>query len=306
MERKPLFKNVRIIVNPASGQDDLLLSVVNRIFRPLGIQWRVYITQGEGDGRDLARKALRKGTDLVIVHGGDGTIMEVANGLLGHEVPMAVLQGGTGNAIAAEFGVSARLEDALRAIALGLGHVRPMDVGQVVFDAQQDPCHFLLRADTGLSTEVMRETSAEMKSRFGILAYAVTLAQKLTQSPDITFMLDIDGEAVHARGAACVIANIGSVGALDMRIGPSVQPDDGLLDVFVLNTQAPTLLSVAASALQLADLTDVFDHWQARAVAVRTDHPLPMGLDGDPYAETPFRASVLPGALPVFVPHSAI
>ncbi len=304
MQRKPPFQDVRIIVNPAAGQQDLLLSVVNRVFHPLGIQWRVYITEEAGHGHQLARKALRKNADLVIAYGGDGTIMEVINGLVGHDVPLAILQGGTGNAIATEFGVPAQLETALRQIALGLGRVQRMDVGRASFDTGHKPRYFLLRADAGLSTEVMRDTPAELKARFGVLAYAVTLARKLATAPDTTFTLDIDGETHNVTGAACIIANIGSVGALDFDIGPGVRADDGQLNVFVLNTAVPTLLSLAANALTRADFESAFQHWPAREVRLSTDQPLPMGLDGDPFAETPFQVKVLPGALPVFVPHN--
>ena len=90
--------------------------VLNRIFNRYGVDWDVSITRKYGDATEFARRAAESGFDLVAGYGGDGTQMEVANGLLGSGVPQAILPGGTGNAMAHDLGISLVLQEATELI----------------------------------------------------------------------------------------------------------------------------------------------------------------------------------------------
>ncbi len=92
------FKRVHVIVNPASGRDQPILHVLNSVFHPANVDWDIYVTKAAGDARRLAAEAVQAGADAVAVYGGDGTVAEVAAGLLGSEMPLAILPGGTTNA----------------------------------------------------------------------------------------------------------------------------------------------------------------------------------------------------------------
>ena len=92
------IQHVEVIVNPASGKNRPILNTLNDIFRQYDIQWNISITHQEGDGERLAQQALEKNPDLVMVYGGDGTVMEVVNGIGDSDTPLVILPGGTGNA----------------------------------------------------------------------------------------------------------------------------------------------------------------------------------------------------------------
>src|SRR4051794_19444696 len=113
--------NVFVIINPASGQDRPILGILNRVFHAAGINWEVGLTKQSGDALRMAREAVIAGADVVAVYGGDGTVMEVATGLSGSDVPLAIFPGGTANVMAVELGIPGALEEA---VALVCGEAR--------------------------------------------------------------------------------------------------------------------------------------------------------------------------------------
>src|SRR5690606_7132602 len=128
------------------------------------------VTHKEGDGTRLAQEAVANGFDLVASYGGDGTISEVTRGLINTGVPLAVLPGGTANALAMGLGVPFNLPGAIDAIFNS--RVEAMDLGEA------NGRTFVLRADMGLSTKMAQQASRELKDRFGVVAYAISGLQR--------------------------------------------------------------------------------------------------------------------------------
>jgi YegS/Rv2252/BmrU family lipid kinase len=292
------LRRVKVIANPASAGDSPFLGTMNRIFLRHHIRWNLSVTNRYGDGKRFARKAAKKEAyDLVIALGGDGTICDVANGLVGRETPLAILAGGTGNAVAAELRVPHQLERALEQICTGQGQIQQVDMGKV------GETYFLLRADTGLSTVVMQETSREMKERLGVLAYLASFARTFTEPPRQTpYRLLIDGQVVESRGAACIISNMGSVGTLGLTLGKRIRFDDGLLDVHVLRNDFVAVLAAAASMIDLTNFDEVFQHWRGREITIQAPEGQTVQCDAEPCTHTPVTITMVPQALAVFIP----
>jgi diacylglycerol kinase (ATP) len=136
-------QRVFVVINPAAGQDQPILKSLNKIFQENGVDWDIAITKDRGDGQRLAREAVRAGVDLVVVNGGDGTVMECASGLIGSNVPMVILPGGTANVMARELGLPFDLIEALTLAVNPEAVIRSVDMGQV------GEHYFLLRAGMG-------------------------------------------------------------------------------------------------------------------------------------------------------------
>jgi diacylglycerol kinase family enzyme len=100
-----MYKNIHVVINPASGKAEPILSILNQVLHPHDIAWYNSVTHEAGDCTGLVREALERKVDLVAVYGGDGTVMEAANGLMGSEIPLLVLPGGTGNVFSIEIGI---------------------------------------------------------------------------------------------------------------------------------------------------------------------------------------------------------
>ncbi len=296
------YDNIHMIINPAAGQAHPILHTVNKVFHAHKIAWDVSITQHDRPGAQLARRAVEAGADLVVVYGGDGTVQDVVNGLVGHDVPLAILHGGTGNAMAHELGIPRDLAQAAELIA-GEHALRGVDVGEVTpLDDPDNGRYFMLRASIGLQTEILESATREFKDRFGNLAYVMASLHSLADSEPRTYHLTIDGEDVSGAGLTCMITNSASVGGRNSFLFASdVDPCDGLLDVFVLDTSFEALISALSSALD-TEAAPYNQHWTGRDISVQAETQQVVTLDGEPFTETPVRVTVLPQALRVVVP----
>jgi diacylglycerol kinase (ATP) len=108
------IKTIHIVINPASGRTEPILSIVNAAMKEAGIHWDVSITKEKGDGLKLAKAAVKQGPDIVGVYGGDGTTMEVISGLMGSEMPLTILPGGSANVLANELNIPMDLKEACK------------------------------------------------------------------------------------------------------------------------------------------------------------------------------------------------
>jgi len=292
------YRTIEVIINPAAGVDEPILKPLNAVFQKHGVDWNVSITKQAWDGRRLARRAVERGVDLVAVYGGDGTLMEVASGLVGTNVPLAILPGGTGNVIAVELNIPRELDQSAELIFQPGCRLRPVDVGQI------GEYYFMLRASVGFEVAVVRRTTRELKDRFGLLAYGFAALEALSEPVHARYELTIDRQEIETEGFSLLIANAGSLGRLNLVLNSSIKPDDGLLDVMMLNTRPETIVSIAASVIQLDNFTASLQHWQGREISVRSIPPQQVQGDGELFGETPFTARVVPGAVKVVVPGS--
>ena len=108
MEKK--IKNIRIIINPAAGKGESILPVINASMKEAGIKWEVSVTHQKGDAIRFAKDAVKEGVDALAVYGGDGTLTEAIIGLMGSDIPLAILPGGSANVMATELGIPAALK----------------------------------------------------------------------------------------------------------------------------------------------------------------------------------------------------
>jgi diacylglycerol kinase (ATP) len=287
---------VCVVINPAAGRPEPILTRIARTWGETAIRWDVTVTHKAGDAERAARAAVRCRVDAVAVYGGDGTIMEVANGLLGSKVPLAILPGGTANAFAATLKLPGRLEDACALLARETPAIRTVDAGQL------GERHFLLRAGAGLEARVINRTRRAAKRRLGILAYSLTALRMLRAAPRARYHLRLDGQTHVVEGVSCMVANSGNLGINGLAVSPDCRIGDGLLDVFILQrTNFATLVSLAAAILRGRNHL-ALAHWQAQTAAIEVDPPQPVVCDGERAGTTPIEARIIPAALRVVVP----
>lgn len=298
---------VHVVVNPALSRRIPLLAILNQAFNDAGIDWDISITHGTGDGSVLARRAVESGAGVVAVYGGDGTVMEVASGLLGTDVPMLILGGGTGNLVASELRLPTQLDRACDLVCGESFATRRIDVGMI----GEQP--FLLRIGCGIEVGVVQEATRELKDQFGKWAYVWAAIKRLQETPEADYTLVLDGrEEVRASGVACVVANAGTVGVGRLTLAPSVDVCDGKLDVFLLkraNIEGIVQLAGKMTGLDrilkeefpALDASERVTQWTVSTVEIRTDPVLDIQVDGDVIAKTPQSVRVLPAALRVVV-----
>jgi YegS/Rv2252/BmrU family lipid kinase len=290
---KVTCKRLHIIVNPAAGQNTPFLQTMNTAFQAADIDWDLFVTKKPGDGRRLAQEAVQAGADVVAAYGGDGTVGEVAAGLVGSDIPLAIFPGGTANVMSVELGIPGDLAGAL-ALVCGHGVLRPVDMGQI------GDRLFMLRAMVGYTADMTRMTAREDKNRLGSLAYILSGLRVLPNIQSIPYKLTLDGKMVEAPGTICYVANSGNLGLPGVTLNARIDISDGLLDVVLIEAERiGAILKVAASA---AGLTELLNHWQVREVTVEAEPPQTVEVDGEVVDPTPLTARVLPQAVRVIVP----
>jgi YegS/Rv2252/BmrU family lipid kinase len=223
--------------------------------------------------------------------------MEVASGLIGSDVPMAILPGGTANVMSIELGVPRDLVEASALAVTYPVHTRKVDMGKI------GDHFFMLRASVGFEAAMVEGADRELKNRFGVLAYAISAFQALIEPQMARYQLSLDGEEVEVEGMTCIIANSGTMGSAMFSLAPNILVDDGLLDVVVVRkADLPSLVSLAASVVGGQENQSNLNHWQVRKVMVASDPPLNLQADGEIIGETPVTAEIIPSAVGVIVP----
>ncbi len=295
-----------LIVNPAAARTrSAAVRGVEEVFRREGWQIDSHATGGPGDARTMAAEGIASGAEMVVVFGGDGTTMQAAAAMVGTEVPLAVIPGGTGNQLAGNLRVPPGARRA--AVALLAGTARPLDLGRV---ERNDGSHyFAVACGTGVDARVMAETLPQQKRKWGTMAYLATTIRLLPDLQALPFLLTIDGVEYDAAAAVVLVANCGELTTpVALKLGAGISPEDGVLDVIVLHAEsAGGGLRAMWDLLRDAQGTygkDVFAaHARGTAITVTCDagEP-PMQIDGELAGVTPFSAIVVPGAIRVVHP----
>ncbi len=288
-----------VVINPVSGQGDLQ-AAQRKIAQYLAdCQWmfEIYETTGQEKLAPIVRDRVAQGCNLVIVAGGDGTISEVADGLIGTNVPIGILPGGTGNVFAQALNIPMTLEKALHIVG-GMSK-QQIDMLQVNDKA------FLLNISIGVSATVIANTSRQDKRRFGRLAYVWSGVMRLFGFKAHRFYLNIDGEQEKVKAQELAIVNVGQLGIATLKWGPDIEHTDGEADLVLL--RAKTLLDYLS--LGFAFLIGRQRNSRPiryirinRAVEISTKRPMDVQGDGDVIGQTPIRVEVLPQAVTVITP----
>jgi len=195
-----------VIFNPIAGaRARRRLDTVLEEMQRLGVTVVLRETRSPGDAEVFAREVTAAAFDAVIVAGGDGTLNEAVNGLADLSIPVAVLPFGTANVLAHEIGMP-RHPARLAAIAAS-GPVRPISVGEAMFEDRPAARRFLLMTGVGFDAEVVEGVDPDLKRRTGKLAFVWSILKQLWRYRRTEFSVTVEGEdGVFERRAASAVA----------------------------------------------------------------------------------------------------
>jgi len=295
---------VLCITNPAAARTrPRSVDAIMRILDAAGWDADLVATTGPGDARRLAAEGVADGVEMVAVFGGDGTTMQAAAALVGTDVSLGVLPGGTGNLLAGNLRIPSSPARAARALVTA--SPKRFDLGRM---QRPDGLHyFAVACGAGYDARVMAGTTMALKRRWGMGAYVATTLRLVGQIRSTAHVITIDGVEYDANAAMVLVANCGEVIPPWIRLGAGIRPDDGLLDVIVVRANGfGQSVRAVWDMLRAAPNVEGFDTYvgYARGHEIRVEtHPVqPVQLDGEPGGETPFTATVVPGAVSIMVP----
>lgn len=266
-----------------------------------GWSTQLAVTGGRDDARTLAAQAVTAGVDVVAVFGGDGTTMQAARALIGTEVALGLIPGGTGNVLAGNLRIPT---DPIRAARILVrGRRRVIDLGRAVLP---DGEHFFgVAVGAGIDARIMGETALVHKRRWGIGAYMATTLRVLPDVRNTACVVTVDGETLETNAALVMIMNCGEMIPPLVRIRPEINPEDGFLDMVTVAADSPwqglrglfrVILDGRRGEIRK---TPYIRYARGIKFTVESAEPLPVQFDGDPVGDTPFTAEVVPRALTV-------
>lgn len=293
---------VLLITNPAAARTRAAtVAGVLGVLRSGGWEAEVLATGGPGDARALAEYGVREGVDVVAVFGGDGTTMQAAAALVGTNVSLGVVPGGTGNLLAGNLRVPMSPLRAAQVIVRG--REKRFDLGRI--DRVDGSHYFAVACGAGYDARVMAGTASAQKHKWKFAAYVATTFRLLDELRVARHFITVDGVEYEAEAAMVLVANCGEVIPPFVRLRSGITPDDGMLDVIVLRA-SNVIESVRAVWHLLRERPSgggkYIGYARGREIRVVTDPVEPVQLDGEPGGVTPFTATVVPGAISIMVP----
>jgi len=321
-----------IIVNPAAGQDEPFLKTLNTIFKEAGWDYEVRVTQKAGDARQFAEEAVEKGATLVATYGGDGTVIEAASGLVGTNVPLGILPGGTGNMMSKALGIPQDFAEACALLVSDKKSCPPVRMGEIwagpnvrsaadpaaekrlpgreaahTGDLPEPAFAFFQLIGVGLEAQMVEGADREAKDRLGILAYGIAALQALAQPQVSRYRLELDGKVVETEGVTCMVAIVENLGisGLAEALGSPNHPDD--LDVMVLKkVDLQAFVELLATVRGRKPSIGAIEHWHAKRVRVDAKPPQVAQADGEVLGDTPVEVEIVPEPVMIIVPKDSL
>lgn len=294
---------VCIITNQHAGQAQGLGAAIPpaiSLWQAHGWQVDEWVVTHPGHAQELARAAVAQRYDLVIAAGGDGTVNEVANGLIGSDVVLAPLPVGTVNVWAREAGYSMNIITAVQQIMTGV--VGRMDVGRI------GERFFVLMAGVGFDADVVKHLYSRDKRRFGVLAYIGRIITVVWGFRGVDVQLQFDDEIMDVRALMMVVGNTPWYASF-IPFTPKATIDDGYLDICLISgstmVRGPWQFIGLYLKLYFGWHDPSIIYRRVRQVHIRGG-ALPVQIDGDFIGMTPSIIEVVPRALHVLVTTTAV
>ncbi|NPV46776.1 MAG: diacylglycerol kinase family lipid kinase [Armatimonadetes bacterium] len=284
-----------LIANPAARrvETEVPLSQLVEWLAAEGVHADLRVTATAGDGERLAREAIDQGATRIIAAGGDGTLNEVLQALVGRDVELALLPLGTGNVMARSMGLDERdLRQACRVAATG--EAKLIDVGRM------GPRYFAATAGAGLDAQVALNLDPRWKRHLGRLAYFGEFFRTVMVAEPRTFRVEADGEAITGPMWGVLICNTNEY-TWRMRPSAGAREDDGLLDaVLIHRTGFLDLIDLTARMFIEGETAEGHPNATVLRVgrlSIAADPPVPWQVEGDVGGMTPVSVEVVPRSL---------
>jgi len=242
------------------------------------------------------KRALAKGTELIFVWGGDGTVQRCIDAAAGSDAALAILPAGTANLLATNLGIPRDIE---QAVDIGLlGERRKLDVGR--FNGEK----FAVMAGAGFDASMIQQADGSLKERLGRVAYVWTGSQQLRAKP-FKAKIEVDGAPWYTGAASCIL--VGNVGRLfgGVEVFADARPDDGRLELGVVNADGVTdwVRTLARAAVGQAERSPLVQATSAKKIKVKLNRKVLYEIDGgDRKKVKSFGIKVEPAAITICLP----
>ena len=282
------------------------------------------------EATELARDAVMRGAKVVIAAGGDGTVSEVANGIVHTDAALGVLPVGTNNSWALQMGIPALnpwwpgtnvvkmvadIEERIaRPLTANYYGTVILNAAQVLVDGRTVAVdmgevsgrYFLNWAGIGLDAAILESIPQKEKRTWGSWAYLFTTIGALGRGSSTDVQLILDGKALKVNTQEIIVSNIRLYGGM-LEIGAKARVNDAKLDVCIFKGDSFfTFIQHALKILSHQHIGDpMVEYYQCSEIVIESACAMPVHLDGEPFTQTPLTIRAVPSALKVIIPKKA-
>jgi len=297
-----VITSVTVLTNPASGHGNAPHAAERAIARlqARGVDAVEVIGRDADHARVMLREALDRGTDAVVVAGGDGVIRLALQELAHRDVPLGIVPAGTGNDHARAFGVP-RDDPAAAADVVADGRMRTVDLG-LITGGDGSRTWFGTVVAAGFDS-LVSDRANRMRWPPGRMRYNLAMLAELSKLRLLPFRLSFDGGTpVDCQLTMAAIGNTKSYGG-GMLICPGAEPTDGLLDITMITSASRSRLVRLFPTVFKGTHIELDTVHTRRATVVTVECPgINAYADGDFACALPAEIRAVPGALRVLVP----
>jgi len=291
------FSRIAVIFNPNAGRRRERQAAVDRfaaLLTEAGSTVDICPTQHPNHATELAREAVARGCDLVVANGGDGTMNEVLQALVGTEVALGFWPGGTANVLAAEIGFPRDVNQVVERIRRG--EVRRVTVGRA------NNRYFLLMAGVGLDAAVSAAVDPGLKKTLGKAAFGIAALKYIWNWDLQPVRVQLPGEEVVGRFV--VAGNARSYGG-GFKLTPAADLSDPDLDICIFqsgNRLEYLKYALAAVAGWHRGMENVvYRKVRAARIESAAGEDAPVQLDGEVTGGLPLQLEAIPEAVKLLV-----
>ena len=278
---------ILFIVNPISGQGNKT-SVVSRLSKK---DCKVVYTEYAGHAEILAREAEE---DIVVAVGGDGTVNEVARGLIGTGKTLGIIPRGSGDGLALHLGLSHDLNKCLKIIEKG--NTREIDAGTI------NGRYFFSVCGVGLDA-IVSERFAK-SGRRGLASYIEQAIHSWKGHKSEKYVLDIDGKRIAHEAVMVTVGNSDQWGH-GAKVAPLADSSDGILDITVVEDFKDIEIPMLAYRLMTGtvNMAENIHCYKGKSIDIIRENPGQAHADGDWFeAGKLLEIRILEHSLKVLVP----
>lgn len=292
------MKQVLALINPKSGVggSHRYISAVEKIWDTPEHDISFQFSQSAEDGTAKVRRAIKRGTDTILVIGGDGMANSIGSELVGTDIRFGIIPAGSGNGFARHFNIPLHPIEAAKALLEG--HTQRIDVGKV------NDRYFFVTCSMAWDGALVE--SFEKYPFRGIVPYVLAGAQQLLEYKAQPFHVDLDDEQLEFKHPLIfTVANLSQFGS-DVLVAPDAKADSGNLELVAIEKKnMPLVLSQIHLFIEKTfHKHPLVTNRHFKTMAVHRENASPIQIDGELMkAETDIRIEVLPRALNVIIPN---
>lgn len=282
------------IINPVAGKGATkeMMPVINEAFK--GYKTDMKISKCVGDATKIAKSNSKEYTDIISV-GGDGTLVEIINGLAGFEGNLGIIPAGTGNDFARTIDLPKELMSCIDVILNG--KTKAIDVPKV------NEKVFLNVASFGIDGGIIIDTDKIKQKVSGTPAYILGSLKGILGYKPYAVKIEIDELVIEREIVLAAVAN-GKYFGGGMKIAPTALLDDGLLDIVIANkTKKSRLLKLFVQLFKGTHMEDsIVEHYQCKRFTINSDEAIFINTDGNLIGRVPAEISISKDKTRVLIP----